>query len=127
MELRVTTESNTYVYATSTLQIAGLEPEDFVILVFPVAALNTAGFQPLFCIGVGIFCLWLYKNMTGEQPPGFLPILVSLSMGRLYKSLFVQRVLPLRYVMHLLVKGINNVWIKSGLLPLPNYCNLYER
>lgn len=127
MNLRVTAESNTYVYASSTLQLAGLEPEDFLILVFPTASLNTAGFQPLLCVFVGIFCLWLYKSVTGEQPPGFLPILVSLGIGKLYRSRLVQNVKPLRQLIHKLVKAINNVWINSGLLPLPSYCNLYER
>ena len=127
MDLRVTTESDTFVYASSTLKIAGLEPEDFVILVFPIAALNTVGVQPLLCLFAGGFCLWLYKQATAEQPPGFLPILFSISLGALYNSRFIQSVKPLRFVMHMLVKGINNLWIACGLLPLPSYCNRYER
>lgn len=65
MELRVTTESDTYVYASSTLKIAGLEPEDFVILVFPIAALNTVGVQPLLCLFVGV-------SVCGSTSPSLL-------------------------------------------------------
>jgi len=46
MHLRVTTESDTYVYATSPLRLAGLDPEDFIILALPVAVLNTVDVKP---------------------------------------------------------------------------------
>nr|WP_192963351.1 hypothetical protein [Pseudomonas fluorescens]CEK42159.1 hypothetical protein PQBR57_0206 [Pseudomonas fluorescens SBW25] len=127
MDLRVTTESDTFVYATSTLRIAGLDPEDFIILLLPLAVLNTAGFQPLVSTSVGIFCLWLYKNLTKEQPPGFLPLLFSHWAGAGYNLRLVQETPPLRNFFHWLVKKINNVWINNGLLPLPSYCNVYER
>lgn len=127
MHLRVTTESDTYVYATSTLRIAGLDPEDFIILILPMASLNTAGFQPVLCTFVGMFCLWLYKTLTGDQPPGFLPILFALWAGAGFNSRLVQNVKPLRAAAHFVVKVINKIWISNGLLPLPSYCNLYER
>lgn len=127
MDLRVTTETDTYVYATSTMRIGGLDPEDFVFLILPVAVLNTAGFQPVFSTFTGIFCLWLYKSLTKEQPPGFLPILFSTKAGDWYNSRLVQSIPPLRKFFHWLVKVINKVWISHGLLPLPSYCNHYER
>ncbi|NVL48721.1 hypothetical protein F2S72_01770 [Pseudomonas syringae pv. actinidiae] len=127
MDLRVTTETDTYVYATSTLRIGGLDPEDFIILILPMATLNTAGFQPVICTFVGIFCLWLYKTFTKDQPPGFLPVLFAIWAGASFNSRFVQSVPPLRKLFHWLVKLINNIWISHGLLPLPSYCNFYER
>lgn len=127
MNLRVTTETDTFVYATSTLRIGGLDPEDFIILILPMATLNTAGFQPVICTFVGAFCLWLYKNMTKDQPPGFLPVLFAIWAGASLNTRFVQSIPPLRKTFHALVKLINNIWIRHGLLPLPSYCNYYER
>lgn len=127
MDLRVTSETDTYVYATSTLRIGGMDPEDFIILILPVAWLNTVGFQPVVSVFVGCFCLWLYKSMTKDQPPGFLPVLFSVAAGTAYSSTFVQSIPPLRKFFHGLVKLINRVWISHGLLPLPSYCNYYER
>ncbi|HDS1721812.1 type IV conjugative transfer system protein TraL [Pseudomonas putida] len=127
MDLRVTTETDTYVYATSTMRIGGLDPEDFILFLLPVATLNTAGFQPVVSLFVGIFCLWLYKSLTKDQPPGFLPVLLSVKAGDWYNSRLVQNVPVLRKLVHWLVKIINQVWISHGLLPLPSYCNYYER
>ncbi|WP_121498319.1 hypothetical protein [Pseudomonas aeruginosa] len=127
MHLRVTTESDTYVYATSPLRLAGLDPEDFIILALPVAVLNTVNVNPVICLLVGCFCLWLYKNMTAGQPSGFLSIAVSLGVGRLLNNPVVQQIKPARAVLQWTAVKINHIWITSGLLPLPSYCNLYER
>jgi hypothetical protein len=127
MHLRVTTESDTYVYATSPLHIAGLDPEDFIILLFPMAVLNTFDVQPLVSTLSGAFCLWLYKSMTADKPKGFLPIMLSLWATSLLNTRFVQNNKPLRSLVQALVKTINTIWIKNGLLPLPGYCNSFER
>jgi len=102
MHLRVTTESDTYVYATSPLRLAGLDPEDFIILA-------------------------LYKSMTADQPSGFLSIAVSLAVGELLNNPVVQQIKPARALLQWMAVKINHLWITSGLLPLPSYCNLYER
>lgn len=127
MHLRVTTESDTYVYATSPLRIAGLDPEDFLILAFPIAVLNTVDVNPIASLMVGFFCLWLFKQVTVDQPSGFLSVAFALFVGNLLNSQVVQQIPPLRNVLHWTVKKINSIWITSGLLPLPSYCNLYER
>lgn len=127
MHLRVTTESDTYVYATSPLTIAGLEPEDFLVLALPIAVLKTADFNPFLSVMVGVGSLWLYKFMTADQPAGFLSVAFSLGMGRLLNSSAAQNIKPLRAILLWLVKNINNIWISCGLLPLPSYCNIYER
>ena len=127
MHLRVTTESDTYVYATYPLRIAGLDPEDFLILAFPVAVLNTVDLNPILCLLVGFFCLWLFKTMTVDQPSGFLSVAFALAVGELLNNPVVQQIQPLRALLHWTAKKINNIWITSGLLPLPSYCNLYER
>lgn len=127
MDLRVTTESETFVYATSTLRIGGLDPEDYVFMLFPMAALNTAGFQPMGSFAAGIFCLWLYKQLTSHHPPGFLPTLLGIWAGQLLNSRLAQQV-PIVYRLAFgIVRVVNRIWISSGLLPLPSYCKLYER
>jgi len=127
MDLRVTEESDTYVYATSPLRLAGLDPEDYLMLGFPLAVLKTADINPIISLIVAGFCLWLYKKMTAEQPPGFLPVAVGIGAGKLLAKPVVQQVKPLYRALHWMVKKINDIWISSGLLPLPNYCNRYER
>lgn len=127
MHLRVTTESDTYVYATSAMRIAGLDPEDFVIMLLPIALLNNFEVSPIVSLAVGIFCLWLFKTLTAHQPPGFLPVLVSSAVGQMLNHPIVQRTPFLRAIFTKAVRGLNSIWISAGLLPLPAYCNLYER
>lgn len=127
MDLRVTQESDTFVYATSPLRLGGLDPEDYLMFGFPIAVMKTMGLNPILSlIGAG-FCLWLYKKMTAEKPPGFLSVAVANGLGRLLTKPAIKKVQPLYRVVHWAVKKINNIWITSGLLPLPNYCHKYER
>jgi len=127
MDLRVTSESETFVYATSTLRIGGLDPEDYIFLLFPMATLNTVGFQPMGSLLAGIFCLWLYKQLTSHHPPGFLPTLLGIWAGELLHSRLGQQVPAIRRLALFIVRVVNRIWISSGLLPLPSYCKLYER
>jgi len=127
MELRVTQETDTFVYATSPLRLAGLDPEDYLVAGFPLAVLKTAELNPILSLLIAGFCLWLYKEMSDEQPPGFLSVAVALFFGRLVANPAIQKVEPVYRVVHWTVKKINDIWISSGLLPLPNYSKRYER
>lgn len=127
MDLRVTQESDTYVYATSPLTVAGLDPEDFVMFALPMAIMKTMEVNPLINLAIAGFCLWLYKKMTAEQPPGFLPVAVGLKTAGLLRKPVIQQIKPVYKLLHWLIKIYNRIWIASGLLPLPNYCDRYER
>lgn len=69
----------------------------------------------------------LFKQVTVDQPSGFLSVAFALAVGELLNNPVVQQIPPLRGLLHWTVKKINNIWLTSGLLPLPSYCNLYER
>lgn len=127
MDLRVTQETDTFVYATSPLRLAGLDPEDYLVAGFPIAVFKTAELHPVLSLVLAGFCLWLYKKMTVDQPPGHLSVAVSLFFGRLVANPTVQKIEPLYRASHWFVKKINDIWISSGLLPLPNYSKRYER
>lgn len=127
MELRVTHETDTFAYATSPLRFAGLDPEDYLILGFPIAVMKTIGLNPILSLISAGFLLWLYKKMTAEKPPGFLSVAVASGLGRLLQKQAIKKIQPLYRVVHWAVKKINNIWVTSGLLPLPSYCNKYER
>lgn len=127
MDLRVTEESDTYVYATSPLRVGGLDPEDFIMFALPMALMKTAEWNPLLNLAVAGFCLWLYKKLTAEQPSGFLPVAVGLAVARLLAKPAIRKIPPVYKLLHLMIKLYNRVWISSGLLPLPNYCDRYER
>lgn len=127
MDLRVTEESDTYVYATSPLRVGGLDPEDFLMFALPMAILKTLDWNPLLNLLVAGFCLWLYKKLTADQPSGFLPVAVGLGVARLLGKPAVRNNPPVYKLLHWLIRLYNKVWISSGLLPLPNYCDRYER
>lgn len=127
MDLRVTTESDTFAYATSPLNFAGLEPEDLIFLVFPMALGSTMELQPLISTAMGIFCLWLYKEFTANQPSGFLSLWISAHIGYVLDWPLVQKSKIARGLALCLIKLVNKIWISNGMLPTPSYCNLYER
>lgn len=127
MRLRVTEESETYVYATSTLNFGGLAKEDLVLLMFPMALGSTASLSPLLSFGAGIFSLWLYKKVTSGKPEGFLVLYCSASLGGLCNVPLIKQTPFLLKLSTGLVKAVDQLWITSGLLPSPSYCNLYER
>lgn len=127
MDLRVTQESDTYVYATSTLRVAGLDPEDIVIFALPMAIMKTMDVNPLINMVIAGVILWLYKKVTAGQPSGFLPVAIGLGVARLFAKPAVINIPPVYKLLHLMIKLYNRVWISSGLLPLPNYCDRYER
>lgn len=127
MRLRVTTESDTYAYATSPIKFMGLNQEDLLLFMIPMAAASTAGFVPLASVGVGGFSLWLYKKLTADQPDGFLVLYVASNVGLLLHKPFVYKNPVLNSALRGLIRFMNAIWIDSGLLPSPTYCNLYER
>lgn len=127
MELRVTQESDTFPYATSPLRLAGLDPEDYLVLGFPIAVMKTMGLNPILSLISAGFLLWLYKKMTAEKPPGFLSVAVAIGLGKAIKNPSIKKIQPLYRLLHWAVKKINNIWVTSGLLPLPSYCHKYER
>lgn len=127
MQLRVTTESDTYVYATSPLRIAGLDPEDFIVLLLPMAIGSTAELPPMASTAIGAFFLWLYKTLTANQPSGFLQVYISAHIGYLLETKLVKKNSLLRKLVLSGIKVVNKIWVSSGLLPTPSYCNLYER
>jgi integral membrane sensor domain MASE1 len=127
MHLRVTTESDTFAYATSPLNFAGLEPEDLIFLVLPMAVGSTIELQPLLSTLMGVFCLWLYKEITANQPSGFMSLWISSNIGYMLDLPVVQKNKLLRRMTIRLIKLVNYIWISNGMLPTPSYCNLYER
>lgn len=127
MRLRVTTESDTFAYATSPIRFAGLNQEDLLLFMIPMAMASTAGLAPLGSVGCGAFSLWLYKKLTADQPDGFLVLYVASNVGALLHHPVVKKNAALRRIVHGLIKFTNTLWIESGLLPSPSYCNLYER
>tara|TARA_R110002124_G_scaffold128157_23_gene288781 strand:+ start:10124 stop:10510 length:387 start_codon:yes stop_codon:yes gene_type:complete len=127
MKLRVTEESDTYVYATSTLNFAGLEKEDMIICMFPMAMGSTLSFSPIVSFLSGIISLWLYKKVTKNQPSGFLILRCSLVIGSACNNRYIRKSkIALRFF-KATNRAIDKMWIKSGLLPTPTNCNLYER
>lgn len=114
-------------YATSPLRVAGLDPEDIVIFVLPMAIMKTGEVNPLINMVIAGIILWLYKKVTSNQPPGFLPVAVGLKTANLLTKPIIQKLPPLYKLLHWLIKLYNRIWINSGLLPLPNYCDRYER
>lgn len=127
MDLMVTTESDTYVYATSPISFAGLDPEDFLFGLIPMAMASTLGMQPLISVGVGGFCLWLWLQVTAGQPSGYLSDWIAAMVGYSLNWRICKRSKVARAVAKAAIKMINRFWIKNGLLPTPSYCNLYER
>lgn len=127
MQLRVTTESDTFVYATSQISLGGLAPEDMLFFLIPTAASNSAGFPPLLAFAFGGFCLWLFKKLTRNQPEGFLVLITGARAAKILQVPLVANNPGLFRFFNTMLKAINQIWIKSGLLPSPHYCNLYER
>ncbi|MDF9778806.1 hypothetical protein [Pseudomonas baetica] len=126
MRLRTTAESDTMAYATSPINFGGLEKEDLLIWLIPMAASNNLVDDSFLCFAIGCTTLWFYKKLTGKQPNGHLLLRASLFVGEALKSDFVVRLPALRIVLYRLNKMMSKLWIERGLLPSPTYCNLYE-
>jgi len=93
----------------------------------PMAMASTVGLAPLASVACGGFSLWLYKKLTVNQPDGFLVLYVAAHIGGLLNRPLVKRNVVLRRLVLVLIRATNTIWIDSGLLPSPSYCNLYER
>ncbi|MGE8063968.1 hypothetical protein [Pseudomonas sp. NPDC089569] len=126
MRLRTTTESDTMAYATSPINFGGLELEDLLIWLIPMAVSNNIVDDSFYAFAIGCAALWFYKKITGKQPRGHLTLRASLLAGEALKSDFVARVPVLRIVLYRLNRMMSKLWIEKGLLPSPTYCNRYE-
>lgn len=126
MRLRTTTDSDTFVYATSPLNFGGVEKEDLLTWMVPMAIANQFMDDPFYAFAVGCFCLWLYKRLTAGTPPGHMVLRLSVGMGRFEHSDFANQFPAAKKVIRFLNKFLNNLWLEVGLLPSPTYCNRYE-
>lgn len=126
MRLRTTEEFDTLAYATSPINFGGLEKEDLLIWLVPMAITNNISDDGLLSFAVGCTVLWFYKKMTGDQPSGHLGLRVSLLVGEWQKSDIAARHPVLKKVLTGLNKILTSLWIDKGLIPSPNYCNRYE-
>jgi hypothetical protein len=128
MRLRVQTESDTYLYATSPFKLGGFSREDVLVFFLPMVGTNTlVTTSPFVAIGVGVLCLVLYKKATAKQPDGFIAYFLSANVGKWLHNPFVRKIPPLRIAITGFAKLLNKMWLDAGLLPSPTYCNLYER
>lgn len=126
MRLRTTAESDTMAYATSPINFGGLEKEDLLIWLIPMAVSNNIVDDSFLCFAIGCSALWFYKKLTGKQPNGHLLLRASLAVGEALKSDLAVRLPALRIVLYRLNRMMSNLWIERGLLPSPTYCNRYE-
>ncbi|MGF6282223.1 hypothetical protein ABH908_000292 [Pseudomonas frederiksbergensis] len=126
MRLRTTAESDTMAYATSPINFGGLEKEDLLIWMIPMAVSNNLVDDSLYCFVIGCTTLWFYKKITGRKPKGHLLLHTSLLIGDWLKSDLAMRLPALRKLLYRLNRMMSNLWIERGLLPSPTYCNRYE-
>ncbi|KIL03218.1 hypothetical protein EGJ28_16695 [Stutzerimonas xanthomarina] len=126
MRFRVTSESDTFVYATSPLNFGGLDKEDLFFWMVPMAITHNVTGESLLAFCVGGFCLWLYKRLTYGLPQGHLVLRINLLAGNWERSELAQRVPPLKRLLYWLNKRMAYMWLEKGLLPSPTYCNRYE-
>ncbi len=126
MHLRTTAESDTYAYATSPLNFGGVEKEDLLFWMIPMAIANNIMDDPFYAFAVGCFCLWLYKRLTANTPPGHMVLRLSIVMGQLESGDLATMYPAVRKVARALNRFLTNLWLEVGLLPSPTYCNRYE-
>lgn len=126
MHLRTTTESDTYAYATSPLNFGGVEKEDLLFWMIPMAIANNIMDDPFYAFAVGCFCLWLYKRLTANTPPGHMVLRLSIVMGQLESGDLATMYPAVRKVARALNRFLTNLGLEVGLLPSPTYCNRYE-
>jgi hypothetical protein len=126
MRLRTTEEFDTLAYATSPINFGGLEKEDLLIWLVPMAVTNNISDDGLLSFAVGCTVLWFYKKITANQPNGHLTLRASLKVGMWHKSDVAERLPVLKKLLTGLNKMLTSLWIEKGLLPSPTYCNRYE-
>jgi hypothetical protein len=127
MRLNVTSESDTFVYATSPISFGGLAKEDLLFWMIPMAfTKDVIVDDPLIAFCVGLFCLWFYKKVTAGQPEGYLILSASVKAAQWPKSVIAQRLPPVKIVFSTLNKLITTVWLAAGSIPSPQHCNRYE-
>lgn len=126
MRLRTTTDSDTYAYATSPLNFGGVEKEDLLFWMIPMAITNQIMDDPLYSFAMGCFCLWLYKRLTANTPAGHMVLRLSVWMGHLENGEFAEQYPVVQKAARGLNKFLTKLWLEVGLLPSPTYCNRYE-
>lgn len=126
MHLRVTGESDTFVYATSPISFGGLNQEDLLFWMAPMALVNNITGESMYAFLAGCFCLWFYKRLTRKKHAGFLLLKASVSIGKLQKSDLAMRFPALKTLARTLNNVSAKVWMDKGLLPSHTYCNVYE-
>lgn len=127
MRLNTTTESDTFVYATSPISFGGIAKEDLAFWLLPMAI--TKEFvvnDPLIAFAVGGFCMWLYKKFTANEPEGHLILAMSVWVAKAGKSALATRIAPLGWILRKFNTLVNYGWFEAGLIPAPQYCNRYE-
>ncbi len=126
MDLRTSIESDTYVYATSPINFAGLAKEDLLFWMFPMAITRELTEDSVLSFLVGVFCLWFYKKLTAKKPPGHLILASSVLIAQWEKKDLVRSIPPLWTLLKKLNLLVSYVWRSVGLMPAPDYCNRYE-
>lgn len=126
MDLRTSIESDTYVYATSPINFAGLAKEDLLFWMVPMAVTKQLTEDSVLAFAVGVFCLWLYKKFTAKKPPSHLILASSVKIAEWEKKELVRSIPPLWMLLKKLNLIVSLVWRSVGLMPAPEYCNRYE-
>lgn len=126
MHLRVTDERDTFVYATSPISFGGLNKEDLVFWMVPMAATNNITQDSLLSFAVGCIVLWLYKKLTANQPEGHLILRGTVAIGLLEKSELAAQYPAIKTAARAINRLAAKVWLEKGLLPSHGFCNIYE-
>ena len=126
MRLNVTSESDTFVMATSPISFGGVSKEDLLFWMIPMGVTKQITEDSILAFAVGLFCLWLYKKATADKPQGHLILSISLKMGQWENSEFANNTPPIKATLRALNKLLASIWLDVGLLPSPTFCNRYE-
>lgn len=126
MRLNVTSESDTYVYATSPINFGGVSKEDLLFWMVPMAAVKQLSDDSLLGFAVGCFTLWLYKKATSDKPEGYLVLAISVWVGNGEQSDLAKRIPFIGRVLRNLNRLLATIWLEVGSLPSPQFCNRYE-
>ncbi|KZN20619.1 MULTISPECIES: hypothetical protein [Pseudomonas] len=126
MNLRVTEERDTFVYATSPINFGGISKEDMLIWMVSMAMTSNITGDSLFSFFVGCSALYAYKKATAKKAPGFLVYQMSVSFGNWENSTWAKKLPPVLGVLRAINRVSARVWIENGLIPSYTHCNVYE-
>lgn len=126
MQLRTTEDYDTHPYATSPLNFGGVEKEDLFWWLIPMTIGHHVFDDPIYSFMLGTVCLWFYKQLTRNTPPGHMVLRASIWMGEWHNSKLADEYPPLKSVLRFLNRMMTGVWLELGLPPSPTYCKLYE-